>query len=142
MNVTEPFTSRLRAQGFRLTPQRLAVLHILQDSKNHLTPAVIFERASQLLPGITEATVYRTLTFLAEQGLVLPAHIGSGQFVYEFAERNHHHLICRQCGEMHDIDHDDLRALYSQFQVRTGFRIDSIHLTFFGLCPGCQKKVE
>jgi Fe2+ or Zn2+ uptake regulation protein len=139
MKTTDPFVSRLRDRGFRLTPQRLAILHILQDSNCHLTPVEIFERASRLLPGITEATVYRTLTFLAGQGLVLPAHVGNGQFVYEFAGRNHHHLICRACGDMHDIDHAILQALYSQFQAQTGYRIDSIHLTFFGLCPGCQK---
>jgi len=141
MKADPAFATQLRARGFRLTPQRLAILHVLQDSNCHLTPAEIFERAARLLPGLTEATVYRTLAFLAEQGLVLPAHVGSGQFVYEFAERDHHHLICRACGGMHEIDHAALQALYGQFQAQTGFRIDSIHVTFFGLCPGCQKTV-
>lgn len=139
MTLSESIPSRLRAQGFRLTPQRLTILQILKDAHSHLTPAEVFAHASRLLPGITEATVYRTLAFLAEQGLALPAHIGGGQFVYEFAAHNHHHLICRRCGETYEIDHEDLQALYSQFQARTGFQIDSIHVTFFGLCPECQK---
>jgi Fur family transcriptional regulator, ferric uptake regulator len=139
MNTTEPFASQLRSQGFRLTPQRLVILNILKESHVHLTPAEIFEQARRQLPGLTEATVYRTLIFLAEHNLVLPAHVGNGQFVYEFAEHNHHHLICRLCGEMDEIGHDDLEALYALFQAKTGFKIDSVHLTFFGLCKACQK---
>jgi Fe2+ or Zn2+ uptake regulation protein len=91
---------------------------------------------------MTEATVYRTLSFLTEQGLVLAAHVGSGQLVYEIAEHAHHHLICRACGDTHEIDHTLLLTLYQQFQSSTGYQIDSVHLTLFGLCPGCQVKVS
>lgn len=134
-----PTTMDLRKRGFRLTPQRLAILNILQGAGRHITPAQVYSRAREIMPGITEATVYRTLNFLAEQGLALPAYVGSGQFVYEYAGKDHHHLICRKCGEMHEIDHAALEPLYRTFQESTGFQIDSIHLTFFGLCPGCAQ---
>ena len=77
--------------------------------------------------------------FLVEQGLALAAHVGNGQLVYEIAGHNHHHLICRTCGQTHEIDHALLQDLYDQFQATTGYTIDSIHVTFFGLCPECQK---
>jgi Fe2+ or Zn2+ uptake regulation protein len=131
---------RLRSQGYRLTPQRLAILNILENAGKHLTPQEVFDRAQKMLPGMTEATVYRTLNFLAEQGLVLAAHVGSGQLVYEIAGHEHHHLICRMCGATREIDHTELQSLYQQFQASTGFQIDSVHLTFFGLCPACQGK--
>ena len=130
---------KLRAGGFRLTPQRLTILRILQESHCHLTPLEVFERAGQAMPGLTEPTVYRTLAFLAEQGLIMAAHVGNGQLVYEFAEHSHHHLVCRACGGMKEIDHAALAPLYQMFQASTGYRIDSVHLTFFGLCPACQK---
>jgi Fur family transcriptional regulator, ferric uptake regulator len=136
--MINPSTDRLRSQGYRMTPQRLVILSILENAVRHLSPQEIFERSRQALPGMTEATVYRTLNFLTEQGLVLPAHIGSGQLVYEIAGHDHHHLICRACGETHEIDHTLLRSLYQQFQENTGYRIDSMHVTFFGLCPACQ----
>lgn len=134
----ENWTETLHRRGYRATPQRLAVLHILQMSGQHLSPIEIYERAHSSFPGITEATVYRTLNFLSEQGLVLAAHIGAGQMVYEIAGHNHHHLICRACGATHQIDHSLLEDLYKRFQESTGYEIDSIHVTFFGLCPGCQ----
>jgi Fe2+ or Zn2+ uptake regulation protein len=104
-----------------------------------MTPAQVYRRAHEVMPGITEATVYRTLSFLAAQGLVQPAYIGSGQFVYEYGGQDHHHLICRRCGGMHAIDHETLIPLYRQVQESTGFQIDSVHLTFFGLCPECAR---
>lgn len=140
MNDLDPTYSGLRAQGYRLTPQRLAILDILRQSKEHLSPSEIYQRARQVMPGLTEATVYRTLIFLTEQDLVHAAHVGSGQLVYEIAEHDHDHLICRTCGETVEIDHSALETLYEQFEALTGYRIDSVHQTFFGLCPDCQKE--
>ena len=139
MDNLDPSFSDLRAQGYRLTPQRLAILHILRQSGDHLTPLEIYERACQVMPGLTEATVYRTLNFLTEQELALAAHIGNGQLVYQIAEHKHHHLICRACGRTEEIDHAALQALYKEFEDRTGYRIDSLHQTFFGLCPDCKE---
>lgn len=140
LNKTDSFAHHLRSQGYRLTPQRVAVLRILEESGKHLSPVEVYQQAQEALPGITETTVYRTLDFLVKQGLALPAHIGNGQYVYEYARRNHHHLICRDCGDMLEINHEALQALYRQFQESTGYQIETIHLTFFGQCPRCQKK--
>ena len=134
-----PELSWLREQGYRLTPQRLAILDVLRNNHGHLNPTEIYQRVSQDIPGLTEATVYRTLNFLAEQGLVLVAHLGRGRLVYELAEHDHHHLICRQCGDMREVDHQELKGLYKQFLNNTGYQINTIHATFFGLCPDCLK---
>jgi Fe2+ or Zn2+ uptake regulation protein len=139
--VIDPYTDQLRSQGYRMTPQRLAILNILENAGKHLTPQEIYEQAQRAMPGMTEATVYRTLSFLTQQGLVLAAHVGSGQLVYEIAGHDHHHLICRACGDTQEIDHALLLSLYQQFQASTGYRIDSMHVTFFGLCPDCQKSM-
>jgi Fe2+ or Zn2+ uptake regulation protein len=72
--------------------------------------------------------------------LVLVAHVGHGQLVYEIADHDHHHLICRVCGQEQEVDHLELKTLYKGFLDRTGYQIDTIHATFFGLCPDCQKE--
>jgi len=132
----------LRSKGFRLTPQRLAILNVLQEADCHLSPVEIFQRAEERLPGLTEATVYRTLDFLADQGLALVAHLGSGHLVYETARHEHHHLVCRTCGQTAQIDHAVLETLYAQFQSSTGFEIDTSHVVFFGHCPACLKEMK
>ena len=135
---TKPILKKLRSEGYRLTPQRLAILQILENSGQHLTPLDIYHEVQRTIPGITEATVYRTLSFLVEQNLLLAAHIGNGQLVYEIADHRHDHLICRACGKTEEVDHAALQPLYDRFLASTGYRIDSVHQTFFGLCPQCQ----
>jgi Fur family ferric uptake transcriptional regulator len=136
MNTTDEFNN-LRTHGYRLTPQRLAIIQILDETHGHLSAADIFLLANQRVPGLTEATVYRTLDFLVAHGMALIAHIGSGRIVYESSSHDHHHLICRKCGKSAEISHTDLSALFKQFQTTTGYRIDASHVTFFGLCPSC-----
>jgi Fur family transcriptional regulator, ferric uptake regulator len=135
----DPTLLQLRQRGYRLTPQRLVIMQILEEDGGHLSPGEIFERALKRMPGLTETTVYRTLDFLARNGLVLVAHVGDGRLVYEIAGHNHHHLICHECGMSVQIDHHLLETLYTQFSEQTGFTIDHWHVTFFGLCPGCAK---
>jgi Fe2+ or Zn2+ uptake regulation protein len=130
----------LRAQGFRLTPQRLAVLRVIESSGRHMHPVEIVQETQKIMPGITEASVYRILDFLTSTGLVLAAHVGSGQLVYENAARAHHHLICRSCGQSCDVDYTMLESLYKELQACTGYQVDSVHVTLFGLCPDCQNQ--
>jgi Fe2+ or Zn2+ uptake regulation protein len=138
MTADDQTIKHLREGGHRLTPQRLAILQILEENGGHLTPTDIFELAAQRVPGITEATVYRTLDFLARNGLALDAHIIDGRLVYEAAGHNHHHLICRDCGYTVEIGHELVESLYNRFYEQTGFRIDTSHVTFYGHCPGCN----
>ncbi|MDO9349018.1 MAG: transcriptional repressor, partial [Anaerolineales bacterium] len=84
-----------------MTPQRLAILQALHDG-GHLSPAQIYERVRQT--GMTGATIYRTLEFLAENGVVLVANRGNGHLAYELSGESHHHLICRNCGAQVDIE--------------------------------------
>lgn len=136
--MIETYAAHLRSKGYRITPQRLAIFRILQAADRHLTPSDVFLRTRETIPGLTEATVYRTLNFLTEQGMVHAAYVGSGQLVYEIAGTDHHHLICRACGVTHEVDHALLQDLYDGFEKRTGYVINSVHTTFFGLCPECQ----
>jgi Fe2+ or Zn2+ uptake regulation protein len=138
MSCTEQISTQIRARGFRLTPQRLAILQVLHHAGGHLTPAEVYALACQSMPGLTETTVYRTLEFLSENGFALAAHVGSGKLIYQVAGHDHHHVICRGCGHEVEVGHDQLQQLYGQIEQATGFRLTTSHLTFFGLCPGCQ----
>jgi len=121
-----------------MTPQRMAIIHVLHHVGTHLSPTDVFARVKENLPGLTEATVYRTLEFLVENGLAHSAHIGSGHLVYEIARQDHHHLICRKCGSEVQIDHARLEKVYNKLESISGFRFIDSHVTFFGLCPECQ----
>jgi Fe2+ or Zn2+ uptake regulation protein len=121
-----------------MTSQRLAILHVLRHAGTHLSPREVYRQAKQELPTLTEPTVYRTLEFLAKNGLVRPAHLSNGHLRYEISGSDHHHLVCRSCGDEVEVEHTLLEHLYGELESASGYlRIDS-HMTFFGLCPACQ----
>ena len=140
MSCASDYALQLRARGFRMTSQRLAILHVLRHEGTHLSPAEVYKKAKKELPGLTEPTVYRTLEFLAANGLVRPAHSQNGHLTYQIAGEDHHHVVCRICGSEIEVQHQLLENLYRKLESTSGYeRIDS-HVTFFGICPECQKK--
>jgi Fe2+ or Zn2+ uptake regulation protein len=139
MSCASDYAPQLRSRGFRMTPQRSAILHVLRHAGTHLSPQEVYQQAKLDLPGLTEPTVYRTLDFLAENGFARPAQTGNGHLRYQIAGDDHHHVVCRICGDEVEIGHALLENLYRELESTSGYlRIDS-HMTFFGICPDCQK---
>ena len=138
MSCTADYAPHLRARGFRMTPQRLAILHTLRHEGGHMSPAEVYKKAYIEFPGLTEPTVYRTLEFLAANGLARSSHSGSGHLTYEIAARDHHHIICRSCGMEIEVGHSLLESLYQKLETDSGFKNIDSHVTFFGKCPDCQ----
>ncbi len=139
MSCTKELSDILRRRGFRMTPQRHAIMHILKASGEHLSPSQVYEQARQTVPGVTEPTVYRTLEFLAANDLVQPALNENRHLVYEIAGHDHHHLICSSCGAQVNIEPEALLNAISSLEDQTGYHINASHITFFGLCPKCKK---
>ncbi len=138
MTCSSDYAPQLRARGFRMTPQRHAILHVLRHEGTHLSPGEIYKKAREELPGLTEPTVYRTLEFLAENGLVRSTYAGSGRLTYEIAAADHHHLVCRVCKAEIEVEHSLLAPLYQALEAASGFKNLNSHVTFFGVCPKCQ----
>src|SRR5512139_3524451 len=98
MTCSLEYAPHLRSLGYRVTAQRLAILHVLRHAPGHLSPGDIYARARRSMPGLTHTTVYRTLEFLRRTGLVYGTSRRSGHMAYELAQNQHHHLACRKCG--------------------------------------------
>ena len=137
MTCASAYAPQLRSRGFRMTQQRMAILHVLHHLGTHLSPGVIYKEARYELPGITEPTVYRTLDFLVENGLVRSSHTANGHLTYQIAGNDHHHLVCRVCGSEIEVEHSLLADLYRTLENASGYRKLDSHLTFFGVCPVC-----
>ena len=129
----------LRRQGHRLTPQRLVVLEIIKLSRRHLTADEIHAAVLSQHPYVNIATVYRTLQWLQEVGLVAPIAIGSGPLRYEYIHGTaHHHLICQECGHEYEIGDDILDSLKVELLERYGFTAELSHLALPGRCAVCR----
>jgi len=139
MSCSSDYAPQLRARGFRMTSQRLAILHVLRHEGTHLSPGEVYKKALKELPGLTEPTVYRTLEFLADNGLVRPSYSSNGHLTYEIAGIEHHHIVCRLCGGEIEVEHILLESLYRLLETTSGYRSIDSHVTFFGVCPNCQR---
>jgi len=133
----------LRESGHKMTPQRMMILTSLRHAPGHLTAADIFERVKTEYPYVDISTVYRTLTVLKDMRLISETHMGTGDAAFEWvgAER-HHHLICRKCNHVLELDHRYLERLGAQIQRDINFRADIDHFAIFGLCGDCQQDLS
>jgi Fur family ferric uptake transcriptional regulator len=136
--------SILRRRGFRITPQRLAILDAVTSSHEHLTPAEIYDRVSLEHPGIGLVTIYRTLELLIDLGLICEMHLGGNVHSYLMRRPSvhHHHLICSDCGMVIDFTDCNLGELEDRLARETDFTINRHVLEFLGQCPDCSKKAE
>ena len=134
----------LRRHGYKVTPQRRAILTAVMGSQEHLAPADIYERVSREHPGIGLVTIYRTIEILSELGLICEMHVGgSGRsYLVRRPAEHHHHLICSGCGMVVDFTDCDLGELERRLSRETDFTIDSHLLEFVGQCRNCRKEKE
>lgn len=122
-----------------LTPQREAVLRVIRTTEKHLTANEIFASAREILPTISYATVYNSLRYLREAGLVGEINFGDGASRYDREIERHDHAICTECGALVDFDLPATAELLRAAARRSHFKPESVHLTLRGLCPDCQK---
>ena len=143
MRLTErKIAATLRQHGYKLTPQRIAVIRTIASTQDHLTPAAIYEKVHQDHPGIGLVTIYRTLDILAKLELICELHAGGSCHSYTIgASGHHHHLICSNCGGVTDFTGYDLAELEQRLSRETGFEIEEHLLEFVGRCQNCQKEV-
>jgi len=138
-NPTLPHS--LRENHRKLTRSRQAVLEILAQANQHLTPAELYRKAKTKYPHLGLTTVYRTLDLLVELGYVQRVHSTDGCHSYApIAQAHGHHLVCSVCGRAEEFSECDLEALMESLQAKTGFEIDMHVLELMGRCPNCRSK--
>jgi len=129
----------LRANGYKLTAQRLAVLEVLLSGEPHLTPAEVYERGKAIQPRLGLTTVYRTLDILAALGFLHPPRLSDDAAGYSTCVAGHHgHLVCSRCGLVIELKECYLADVTQAIMDKTDFRIDSHLLEFIGLCSDCR----
>jgi len=131
-------TARLKATGYRLTPQRLAILRALIGSHQHPSVEQIYRQVRQDFPTTSLATVYNTLECLKSLGEVLELPLGGGSRYDGRKPEPHAHLVCTACGRIEDLD-IDLGGITQAVAQERGYTEVRHRLEFYGICPACQE---
>ncbi len=126
-------------EGSGLTKQRHAVLQVIRESEEHLTANEVFEHSRRLLPGISFATVYNSLRYLKQEGLIGEVRFGTDAARYDRTLTRHEHAICNKCAKLVDFELPVPDELLEEAARRSKFEPESIELVLRGLCPVCTK---
>ncbi|HVB53838.1 MAG TPA: Fur family transcriptional regulator [Candidatus Acidoferrales bacterium] len=129
---------RIRVSGQRITALRVAILELLQEL-GHASAEQLAQAARERLGTISVQAVYDSLGVLGKAGLIGRIEPAGSPALFELrAADNHHHLVCRSCGRVTDVDcavgHAPCLAPISD----SGYRVDQAEVTYWGICPGCQ----
>ena len=144
MACEQVFIQQLRERGFRLTPQREAILSVLHEIEGLATAEGIYTQARRLCSSVDISTVYRTLDLLQEFDLVSCVDAGEGQRHYKLLGIHgpHMHLVCQSCGQVTGADLKVALAFSHKLQAEYGFQADLDHLSIPGLCQACAQSED
>ncbi|HEY4278904.1 MAG TPA: Fur family transcriptional regulator [Conexibacter sp.] len=135
--VDSDLIERLRARGQRVTSQRLVINRMLRERDQHVTAEEVLSAVTQTLPGTSLPTVYATLELFEQLGIVRRVNSGGGAVLFDSRTVDHHHLICRRCGAVQDLDHQVALNGVLDAARETGFTPDRAALVVDGLCADC-----
>ncbi len=153
---------RLRERGWRVTPQRRAVVTALERGGQHATAEEVHAAARLIVPEISLATVYNVLTDLVEMGEIAEVRLGPGAALFETNATFHYHHVCDECGRIVDVPAPDMtecmRSCGSTCEVAGagcdspmkcclrlpemathGYSVDRVEIVFRGHC-GCTER--
>ena len=137
---TDRLVAAIRARKGRVTPQRRVILRHVQRLHGHFTAERLLAEVEPDLPGVSLPTVYSTLDLLEDVGLVRRVVGLGGAEVYDSRPEPHHHLVCRSCGAIADVD-----CAVGEIPCLTasddhGYVVDEAEVIYWGLCPACSAR--
>ncbi|MBI4853588.1 MAG: transcriptional repressor [Acidobacteria bacterium] len=122
----------------QLTSHRKTVFEVVKESMDHPTARQVFDRAVQKSPRLSFATVYNSLKYLSESGLIKQVSFGEEAIRYDARLSRHDHLFCRVCHKVLDLM-DIAIPTTNNFSLPKGFKVEEISLKISGLCESCQE---
>ncbi len=129
----------LREKGLKVTPQRIAVYNMLLGTTEHPNAEMIYKTLEPTNPTMSLATVYKTLDFFKQLGLVQELNVGEPSSRYDAVVQCHPHTVCRVCGRVEDLHMDALTEVTKKLAPHLDFAVECEQLILYGVCKECQK---
>ena len=129
----------LHEMGLKVTTPRLLILHILEESSQHLRAEDIHTLLTQRGHEVGLATIYRVLTQFMSAGIVNKHHFSEDYAVFELDRGGHHdHLMCVKCGEVKEFIDEIIEARQNSIAEQFQYDITDHNLYLYGICPQCK----
>ncbi|MEW6717181.1 MAG: Fur family transcriptional regulator [Chloroflexota bacterium] len=132
----------LQAKGGRMTNQRKSILSVLDTLSGHPTAEEVYRLAKKKYPDVHLSTIYRTLRWLQDEGLLSTQSFAEDTRKERFdpnLSADHAHFLCTKCKKVVEFSEGDLLAeIMQQFESRTKFKVEQVSLTLYGICKDCK----
>jgi len=132
----------LRRDGYKATPQRIAICRFALQSRDHPTAQRIYGEVRKVHPTVSLATVYKTLQILTEHGMIQELDFPQSQARFDSYVEPHINLVCLQCGNIQDLDDDAAREIVERMTAKTEFKRTGQRLDIYGICKICRNKTK
>lgn len=126
----------------RNTIQKDLVLRAVNEMKRHATTEEVYEFIKKEHPTIGKGTVYRNLGILVEEGKIRKVEVPDGPDRFDFTLKDHYHVRCIKCGDVSDVDMDEVKDLIEKINNVHGIKFLSHDIFFKGICSLCLEKEE
>lgn len=137
----QELTALLRENGYKVTPQRLAIYEALTNTKEHPSAEMLFSTLQPKYPSMSFATVYKTVEILNKLNLIQIINTGEDSFRYDADTSAHSHVQCTACNRVDDIPELSRdREIVAKVEETSGYKVDKHQFYFFGVCESCRKK--
>ncbi|MCH9042031.1 MAG: transcriptional repressor [Thaumarchaeota archaeon] len=139
MQQLKEVVSSLREEGFRITPQRVAIVDYLLKTEDHPSAERIHKIIQKKYPMVSLSTVYKTLDLLKEKRLVNEIEV-DGEARFDAHTNDHINLVCMNCGKIDDIDENSLKEIQVRAARKSKYLIVKGSFELFGYCSNCKSK--
>jgi len=139
-NYSDFAVSRLRELGYRITRSRRLVLDALERAERPISPYALHDELAGRGESVDTVSIYRTFETLESSGIVHRIAFSGGYLPCRLEDHPgcHHHLICRECGRVQEVDCPGLATVERDAAATSRYRIERHLIEFVGLCPTCQ----
>ncbi len=141
MQQLEQIVSSLRDEGFRITPQRIAIVDYLLKTEDHPSAELIHKVVRRRYPMVSLSTVYKTLDLLREKKLVSEIEV-EGEARFDAHTDAHINLVCMKCGKIEDLDEESLKDIQIKAAKKSKYLILKGNFELYGYCSSCKAKMK
>ena len=139
MQKLEQIVNSLREEGFRITPQRTAIVDYLLKTEDHPSAEHIHKVVRKKHPMVSLSTVYKTLDLLKEKKIVNEIDV-EGEARFDAHTDEHINLVCMHCGKIEDVDEESIKEIQAKAARKSKYLILKSNFEFTGYCSNCKSK--
>ena len=137
MESKEKVIEAFRRNGFRATPQRIAIAQVVLNSKDHPTAEQVFNFVKRTYPSISLSTVYNTLNTMRDVNMLQELAFGNN-YRYDTNTSIHVNLVCQNCGDIMDIENKTIEKEVEKISKRRKVSIIDHRFDIYGICRKCE----